>query len=179
MLVLALMVLAFASHVSDAAESGRVNSARLGYLRGAPRFAQFPARTNRKGERQYSSPGRCDQADGKAFNRLVRKQARANGPIFAGHYTIVICSCGMECGGVSIIDLQSGRIYDFGYISQVCDRALESYDDDIYFRVDSLLLILVGSPPNWKNGVERYKGCAIRYYRWAGRRLALLKEVPI
>jgi hypothetical protein len=161
------------------AEQHHVTTAKPGYSQKAPRFAQFPVRTKRKGERDWLSLGRCDQADGKAFDRLVMSKARPRGAIFAGHYSVVVCSCGTECGGVSIVDLQSGRIYDFDFISQACSSAMANYDNDLYFRIDSSLLILIGSPPNWKNGTERYRGCAIRYYRWTGRRLVLLKETPI
>lgn len=182
MFIVAFLILTLNSQLplrTLGAEQHRVTKGKLGYSQKAPRFAQFPVRTKRKGERDWLSIGRCDQADSKAFDRLVRTKARVPGPIFAGHYSVVVCSCGTNCGGVSIVDLQSGRIYDFDFISQVCSGALASYDNDLYFRVDSSLLILIGSPPNWKKGVERYRGCAIRYYQWTGRQLALLKEVPI
>ena len=162
----------------EGASQQRSNLVKPGYSRGAPRFAQFPVPTKLKGERNWISLGRCDQASGKAFDRLVRKEARGPGPIFAGHYSIVVCSCGTECGGVSIVDLRSGKIYDFDFISQVCSSELAKYDNDLYFRVDSSLLILIGSPANLKNGSGRYRGCAIRYYRWTGSRLALLRERP-
>lgn len=165
--------------MAEVAEQRRVTPAKLGYSQEAPRFAQFPVRTKRNGERNWLSLGRCDQASGKAFDHLVRVKARARGPIFAGHYSIVVCSCGTECGGVSIVDVQTGRIYDFGYMSQECSGALASYGNSLYFRVNSSLLILIGSPPIWKNGTEHNKGCAVRYYRWTGRRLALIKEIPI
>jgi hypothetical protein len=164
---------------SVGAEQHRVTTAKPGYSQKAPRFAQFPISTKRKGERDWLSLGRCDQADGKAFDRLVRSEARPRGTIFAGHYSVVVCTCGMACGGVSIVDLRSGRICCFDFISQTCSGALASYDNDLYFRIDSSLLILIGNPPNWNNGTERYRGCAIRYYRWTGRRLVLLKETPI
>jgi hypothetical protein len=162
----------------DAKQQQRSNPAKLGYSRGAPIFAQFPAPTKLRGERKWISLGRCDQVSGKAFDRLVQKEAREQGPIFAGHYSIVVCSCGTECGSVSIVDLRSDRIYDFDFISQVCSSELAKYDNDLFFRVDSFLLILIGSPPNLKNGSGRNSGCPIRYYRWTGSRLVLLREKP-
>ena len=165
--------------MAEGAEPRR-NPAKLGYSRKAPQFAQFPVRTNRKGARNWISVGRCDRApNDKAYKRLVRREANARRPIFAGHYSIVVCSCGVDCGGVSIVDLQSGKIFAFYDNSQECDAAFDRYEDFLYFRVDRSLLIHLGSPPLWKNGAERYQGCAIRYYRWTGRRLKLLKETPI
>jgi hypothetical protein len=163
-------------------EQRQVSPANPGYSKEAPQFDQFPVPTKQKGERHWLSLGRCDQAFGPIAgygHRLVRNRAKAQGPIFAGHYGIVVCSCGAECGGVSIVDVQSGRVYNFEHMSQACASAFESYRDFLYFRVDSSLLILIGSPPDWKNGAEDYKGCAVRYYRWTGRRLVLLKEVPM
>src|SRR5262249_26767598 len=166
--------------MAEGAEHHRSTHAKLGYSPKAPQFAQFPVPTNRKGARNWISVGRCDWAPSdKAYKRLVRREAKARGPIFAGHYSIVVCSCGMECGVVSIVDLQSGKIFAFDGNSQECDAAFDSYKDFLYFRVDSTLLIHLGSPPLWKNGAERYQGCAIRYYRWTGRQLKLLKETPI
>jgi hypothetical protein len=160
-------------------EQRHATPAKLGYSQEAPRFAQFPVRTKQQGERNWLSLGRCDQASDKASDRLVRKKARAQRPIFAGHYSIVVCSCGTECGGVSIVDLQSGSNFNFGDMSQECSRALGNYGEFLYFRVDGSLLILIGKPPIWKKGAGRNKGCAIRYYRRTGRRLVLLKERPI
>lgn len=185
MLIVSSLILTLAPCLTVMAEGShqhRVTPAKPGYSRGAPQFAQFPVRTKRKGGRDWLSLGRCDQAfgKGKSFgHRLVRSKAQAQGPIFAGHYSIVVCSCGTECGGVSIVDVRSGRVYDFEDRSQECAGALGSYKNFLYFRVDSSLLILIGSPPDWNNGAEHYKGCAVRYYRWTGRRLMVLKEVPI
>ena len=181
MIKFVLLILTLNSPVAETPEGAkpqRAEPVKLGYSQGAPRFAQFPVSTKLKGERNWITLGRCDQASGKAFERLVRKQAQGQGPVFAAHYSIVVCSCGTECGGVSIVDLQSGRIYDFDFISQVCSSELAKYDNSLYFRVDSSLLILSGSPPNLKNGSRQYRGCAIRYYRWTGSRLVLLGENP-
>jgi hypothetical protein len=164
---------------SDSTGQRRVSGARIGYSQRAPRFAQFPVRTKQKGERNWLSLGRCDQASGKDFDRLVRDKAGTEKPIFAGHYSIVVCSCGTECGGVSIVNVKTGRLYFFGHLSQECSNAYSEGNDILRFRIDSSLLIMTGNAPNWKNGAERYKGCAIRYYRWTGRRLVLVKERPI
>ena len=182
MLIIGFLILILDSlptATAKSAEQRKNKPAKPGYSQIAPRFDQFPIRTGRKGERQWLSMGRCDQASGKDFDRLVRLKARKGGRIFAGHYSVVVCSCGTECGGVSIVNIQSGRIYRLAHLSQKCVSALARYDDFLYFRVDSSLLVLIGSRPIWKNGAERYEGCAIRYYRWTGSRLKLLKEIPI
>ena len=159
-------------------EQSRATSDKLGYSRSAPRFDQFRVRTKEKGERQWLSLGRCDQADGRAFDRLVRNTARASGPLFAGHYSIVVCSCGTACGGIHIVDLWSGRIYYIWDISQDCYFDFNRYKDFLLFRIDSSLLILLSNRPRFHNGLGLYKGCAIRYYRWTGSRLVLIKETP-
>jgi len=183
MIILILTLQSGLLGTANTSDRRQVSPANPGYSKGAPRFDQFPVTTKQKGERHWLSLGRCDQAFGPSEahgDRLVRKRAKARGPIFAGHYSIVVCSCGTECGGVSIVDVRSGRVFDFEHMSQACARTLEDYNDFLYFRVDSLLLILIGSPPSLKKGAEPdYRSCAVRYYRWTGRRLVLLKEVPI
>ncbi len=55
----------------------------------------------------------------------------------------------------------------------------ERFDDLVLFRADSSLLITIGSI--WEvdaGGRESYEPCAIRYYRWTGRELQLIREDP-
>ena len=185
MLIMTFLILTLNSRLlveANDSQQPQVSPATPGHGTGAPRFDEFPVHTKRQGQQHWLSLGRCDQVFGKGEDfghRLVRERAKAGGATFAGHYSILVCSCGTECGVVSIVDLSFGRIYDFEHMSQVCADARSNYRDFLYFRADSSLLILIGSPPKLKNGAGRNKGCAVRYYRWTGRRLILLKEAPV
>jgi hypothetical protein len=181
MLILTFLILTLHSGLAVLAGSTKTSQTariRPGYSKTAPQFAQYPVCSRSKGERNWFSIGRCDEASGKARTHLVQRRARAAGALFAGHYSIVVCSCGTGCGLVFIVNLQSGRNHNF--LSTGCSIGEgESYEDFLYFQADSSLLILVGRLPDWGKGAGRKERCAIRYYRWTGRRLALLKEVPL
>gem|GEM_PF-1376838 len=185
MVIMTFLILTLNSRLlveANDSQQPQVRPATPGHSTGAPRFDEFRVHTKRQGQQHWLSLGRCDQVFGKGEDfghRLVRERAKAGRATFAGHYSILVCSCGTECGVVSIVDLSSGRIYDFEHMSQACADALSNYRDFLYFRADSSLLILIGSPPKLKSGAERNKGCAVRYYRWTGRQLILLKEAPV
>jgi hypothetical protein len=180
-LILTLLILTLHSGLAVMAGSVKPTQTartRPGYSKTAPQFAQYLVPSRSKGERNWVSIGRCDESSGKAQTHLVQRRTRAAGAIFAGHYSIVVCSCGTGCGYVFILNLRSGRNHNF--LSKGCAIGEgESYEDFLYFRTDSSLLILVGRLPDWGKSAGLRDGCAIRYYRWTGRRLALLKEVPL
>lgn len=162
----------------DRVEAHQLKANKPVYSTNAPRFEQHQVKTNRRGERDWVALGRCDQASGRAWERLVRRKARIQGPSFAGRYSVVVCSCGTECGGLTIVDLKSGRVYDtpFALTRSRCISLMAEQKDFLRFRVDSSLLITVGDTTY---GREHHSECAIRYYVWTGRRLRLIKKVPL
>ena len=161
--------------------------ARPGYSRGVPRFDDYKVRAPHKGAATWLAVGRCDQADypgGVGYDRLIRVEARKNGPNFAGRCVVVVCSCGTECGNLSIVDLRTGHIYSLPFVLAVnrqCPRQPATMRYDIYIRRDSSLLIVVGNLVAYEKAgaVERYQGCAVRYYRWTARKLVLIHKTPI
>jgi len=161
--------------------------ARPGYVRGAPRFADYRVRAAHKGAATWLAVGRCDQAaypGGAGYDRLIRAEARKNGPNFAGRCVVVVCSCGTECGNLSVVDLRTGHIYSLPFVLAVnrqCPRPLDPTRFDFYLRRDSSLLVVVGNLVAYEKAgaVERYQGCAVRYYRWTGRKLVLVRKTPI
>jgi hypothetical protein len=186
MLANLLCIILLAATQGGLSESGLRTAADrgLGHTRGAPRFADYPVKTKLRSRQGWLSVGRCDQAFGRAYDRMIRREARGHTARFAGRYLSVVCSCGTGCGELSFVDVKSGRVYSpqVGTLSELTcgSGAPADYSDFLYFRADSSLLITVGDISTFdEKGVERGEGCAIRYYRWAGRRLALLKKAPL
>jgi hypothetical protein len=52
------------------------------------------------------------------FRTRIRKGA-AEGPNFAGHYTVMTWGCGTECQMHTILDAKTGRFVKFGYGSSI------------------------------------------------------------
>ena len=186
MLANLLCLLLIAATQGGLSESGLRTAADrgLGYNRGAPRFADYPVQTRLKSRQGWLSVGRCDQAFGRAYDRMIRREGRGHTARFAGKYLPVVCNCGTSCGNLSLVDVKSGRVFSppLGTLSELTCRqeATADYSDSLYFRADSSLLITVGDISTFdEKGGERGEGCAIRYYRWTGRRLAFLKKTPL
>jgi hypothetical protein len=63
--------------------------------------------------------------------RTMLREGAAEGPNFAGHYTVVTWGCGTECQVHSIVDARTGRVYMFPFVTGY----------DLAFRRDSRLLV--------------------------------------
>lgn len=50
------------------------------------------------------------------FQKRIRGEAK-KGPNFAGHFTIVMWSCGSDCSNLAVVDLQNGKIYDTPFLA--------------------------------------------------------------
>jgi hypothetical protein len=191
MIVLILMLFGIAPNhtigaLQTAAEPEQL--ADLGYAPNAPRYSDYPVRSEQEGPGTRLSVGRCDAADapgGIGYLGHIRAEARENGPNFAGRCVVVVCSCGSDCGNLSVVDIKTGYVYSFPFTLSAdmqCTRARMRYRDHITFRPDSSLLIVVGDLTSYDESaglIERRHGCAVRYYRWTGRRLVLLRKVPV
>jgi len=162
--------------------------ARPGYTSRAPRFADYKVRGSPKTRGTWLAVGRCDQADvpgGMGYKRFVRAEARKNGPNFAGHCVVVVCSCGSGCGNLSVVDLRTGHVYPFPFVLTANTHCPPSYDvvrEDVALRSDSSLLVIIGNLLTFEGAggaIERLHGCAVRYFRWTGRGLVLIRKAPI
>ena len=149
----------------------------------APRFESFtvPVETGvHPALPVLSSP------DARLFRTMLRLAA-AQGPNFAGHYTIAVWGCGTSCSDFAIINAKTGRVTfeeKLRAISTVFVDNAPAYidngpaangavdDNALEFRITSRLLILSGAP----NGDEARDGVA--YYEWLGTGLKLLRFVP-
>lgn len=111
------------------------------------------------------------------FARLYRTNIRVaakGGPNFAGHFTIVEWGCGSDCGGMAVIDEQTGRVYESpsGVIAfpPYLDYPDENNAPALAFKLNSRLFVIHGCPGEM--------GCGSYYYEWTGSRFKLLRELP-
>ena len=155
-------------------------SAALALSAKPPQFVDFPVSKVYRGRAalpKFGHPSQYQGTDLRCFgaDRQSYADKRAN---FAGHYVIDACTCGTGCRYLFMWDALNGNFfgrlpigvinigpYGFGSV----DRPVE-YQGEQY-RVDSRLLIVDGC-------VEDTCDCAMRYYRWDGRRFRLFLKTP-
>lgn len=157
-----------------AARAGPDCPARLGEQDGAPRFADYPAP---RPSGRWVAPV-LGAREARMYRSTLGAEA-ANGPNFAGNYTIAAWGCGYACSSAAIINLANGRTAfpaDLGRISTARVRDWVSDQPLRYrgmrFRPDSRLLIVIGSA----SGDETDDRAV--YYEWTGTTLRHLAAVP-
>lgn len=91
--------------------------------------------------------------------RTVLSRGAAEGPNFAGHYTVVSWGCGTMCQEFMIVDALTGRVYD----GRTTALGAE-------YRLDSDLLV-INPPDRLAETPCPGQECAPQYLRWAGDRL--------
>jgi hypothetical protein len=136
-----------------------------------PRFEDFPVPKIFRGK-----PARplLSTPDARAFRTHLREGAK-EGPNFAGHYTIVGWGCGTGCEHFAIIDAQTGRVYFSDTLSTATYNLVENIEEaGLKYRLDSKLLILVGSPGE---AAEAENMVGTFYYKWENNRLTLIHSV--
>jgi hypothetical protein len=95
---------------------------------------------------------------------------------FAGHFVIGTCSCGSGCHYLFLWDALTGKFHErvppgvinIGPYVAGAGKAPIEYKGEQY-RPDSALLIVEGC-------IGDTCDCAIRYYRWNGRRFILIQR---
>jgi hypothetical protein len=148
---------------------------RLGQLANAPRFEEFPAarpRITRQGGPILST------RDARMF-RSVIGAAVAQGPNFAGAYTVAVWGCGGSCTDFAVVDNRTGRItFTAGLRPIAGDHGGDQpdYGAGLYynlrFRPDSRLLIIVGAPR------EDEARDGITYLEWRDGQFRQLRFIP-
>jgi len=116
-------------------------------------------------------------AEDRQFRTKIR-EAAAEGPNFAGHFTIADWGCGAGCVSFTIIDAANGTIYKppfkvLGWDMVTYEGKIRSDIDNfepLDFHGDSRLLIARGCPEE--------KDCASYFYEWTGTQFRLLKRLP-
>jgi hypothetical protein len=119
---------------------------------------------------------------GVQFGQRLAKEAR-KGPNFAGHYTIVIWSCGSPCSNVAILDAETGERYDIPFVGELgwgsCEGGPDADGELLSYRIDSSLLIVTGrlEIPDPQSHMLSKGPCRRHYYQWDGHRLSLIRAV--
>lgn len=95
--------------------------------------------------------------------RMFRTRIRlgAKGPNFAGHYAIVRIGCGAGCTNTFMVDLKTGRIFDFPLGGE------DYYALDLFFRRGSRLLKGRWEDVDWQNGDNTV--CNEQAFLWDGK----------
>jgi hypothetical protein len=112
-------------------------------------------------------PARVDltsDSDAPRFRTRLTEGA-AEGPNFAGHFTIITWGCGTQCVVDALVDARSGRVYS--------DTTLDFSCHDPEFRRNSTLVI---QRPDTAFGA--CSGTDTRRFRWTGDRFIEVVTPP-
>jgi hypothetical protein len=160
----ALAVLAFAAPNARARDAPCMIA--LEAIKGPrPHFTDYPARA--EPHLKPAAPILATRGE-RAFRSMIREGA-AEGPNFAGHFTIADWGCGAGCVDWAVIDARTGRVtlpkglgdLDFNHATVEATAAGEGCDS-LCFRPDSRLVILLGAP-----GEDQARDGA-SFYEWTG-----------
>jgi len=122
-----------------------------------PGFGMFPAPDNFRGK-----PATVDlrsHPDAHTYRSRLREGA-AQGPNFAGHYTIVQWGCGSSCQKFAIIDAQTGKVYIY--------PGMTSYGMS-YHRTSRMIVtdpITADDIKEFESGIPSWR--MTRYFLWDG-----------
>jgi hypothetical protein len=140
----------------------------------APTFQQYPAPAKFSGK---PAPPAIRTAEDRSFRTRIR-EAAAQGPNFAGHYTVAEWGCGAGCVSVVVVDAATGTIYrgpfrNLGWEMRKYEGKYASNGDrfePLAYRLDSRLLIARGCPEE--------TACASYFWEWAGAEFKLVRKIP-
>ena len=116
-------------------------------------------------------------AEDRRFRTMIR-EAAADGPNFAGHFTVAELGCGAGCVSVAIIDAATGSIYrgPFRILSWEKRKyegkyaANDAKFQELEYRLDSRLLVGRGCPEE--------ANCASYFWEWTGSQFKLVRKIP-
>ena len=146
-----------------------------GDVAGAPRFEDYPAGPPFRGT---PAPPRLLSREARLFRTVIRRAA-ADGPDFAGHFTVAAWGCGSSCMSGAVVDARSGRVLFPDAMQDVTAIHVTGREPDgseppfyaLRWRRDSRLLVVVGA----QHEDEARDGVA--FYLWTGTGLRLLRFV--
>jgi hypothetical protein len=157
-------VLVAQAALGDTTDCGRTRCAD-----GAPPFDSYPVQAV-----SYAAPAPVSigTPQSKRFRTVLRAGAAA-GPNFAGHFTVVTWGCGVACQSIAIVDSTNGRVYfpealKLNAYQEVWQTPLPA---PFQFRLDSRLLVVVGSPNDSDS-------LGVFYYVWDPPKLRLIYGDP-
>ena len=131
-----------------------------------PRFEDYPAArfTGRP------APAAISGRRARRYRTMIRTQA-AEGPNFAGRYTVATWGCGTGCLQFAVVDARTGRVY---FHPQAETVGAVSYQDEerLQFRPDSRLFVVSGQ----LLGRGGFEDEGKFYYEWKNNRFRLLRK---
>jgi hypothetical protein len=133
----------------------------------APRFEDYPVAAETVRPAPVNLKG---NPEARRFRTMLREGA-ADGPNFAGHFTIVDWGCGTSCVNWAVVDATTGKVH-FDPATEVVSAVHVFTDQSLNFRQDSRLLVVLGAPH------EDEKREGITYLLWDGKGFKRLAFVP-
>lgn len=140
----------------------------------APSFDQYPV-TGAKFVGKPAAPV-LKTAEERKFRTMIRTAA-ADGPNFAGHYTIAEWGCGAGCVSIVVVDAATGAVYPGPF--RFLGWALRKYEDkypsngdkfeEVSYKPDSRLLVARGCPDEGE--------CASYFWEWTGAQFKLIQKI--
>jgi len=117
--------------------------------RNAPRFDKYPAKaeTIKKPKVNLKS-----HPDARTYRTVLRRGV-AEGPNFAGHYSVVGWGCGTSCVQFAVVDVKSGKVIFPDEFTGVMGLHFDADDFEkegygpfwgLRYKIDSRLLVVVG-----------------------------------
>ncbi|HLL74902.1 MAG TPA: hypothetical protein VK421_06520 [Pyrinomonadaceae bacterium] len=136
-----------------------------------PNFGDYPARDSFDGR---PAPVRLRTRRDRRYRTRLREGA-AEGPNFAGRYTLVYWGCGTGCAEVAVVDAKTGLVYwpQQQYVDIPSGSERGGDPDDPYgrgYRLDSRLLVLTRSNYDREASYKAY------FYAFDGGRFRLVRE---
>jgi hypothetical protein len=156
LLLLATLLPALVTHAD-----GRLAGIAIAPQGHPPRFEDYRTSTIFTGK---PVPPKLTTAGARRFRTAIRTGA-AEGPNFAGRYTLVSWGCGTACISLAIVDAATGRVV---LPEIILSPAATELEDGFVFRKDSRLLIA--------SGAETTRGYDRLYYLWEKNHLRLIRR---
>lgn len=135
---------------------------------GAPRFADYPAPRR---VRTWAAPVLASR-EARLYRSTLGAEV-ANGPNFAGDYTLAAWGCGHACTAAAIVSARSGRVFFPPQLRRIGLDHIGNWDGGralryrgLRFCRDSRLLAVIGRSGG---------GEGTTYFEWTG---TALREIP-
>ena len=126
-----------------------------------PRFEDYPEQEIFKGK---PAPPKIVRPRDRLYRTRIREGA-AQGPNFAGHYTVASWGCGAGCVSMVLVDAKTGIVYGAPFQDLAWGGPA---DEPLEYKLTSTLIIVHGCPGE--------KDCATYYYQWTGSAFKLLRK---
>jgi hypothetical protein len=115
-------------------------------------------------------------AEERKFRTMIRTAA-ADGPNFAGHFTVAEWGCGAGCVSIVVVDAATGAVYRgpfrfLGWALRKYEDKYSSNDDkfeEVSYKPDSRLLVARGCPDEGE--------CTSYFWEWTGSEFKLIRKI--